>query len=266
MSFKITYSATQADAQKIDEAYDQAVVNVKKILGKEFKAVIGFKELATASEGFCENTNPSDTRILLSKHAKTPLKDFDKIMQLSASAQKSWEQMGWKKRVEILHKVANVIRERRWEFSAIMSMEVGKNRMEAIGEVEESADLLDYYAGQVEKAEGFEVKMGSLSPGEQAKSILKPYGVFAVIAPFNFPFALTAGMAAGALAAGNSVVMKVASTTPWTAQNIFEAFRDGGMPEGVLQLVQGNGSEVGNILTKHPLTKGVVSPVVTMWA
>lgn len=69
MSFKITYSAKSADAQKIDEAYDKAVASVKKILGKEFKAVLGFKELAIERSGFADNTNPADTRIIVSKHA-----------------------------------------------------------------------------------------------------------------------------------------------------------------------------------------------------
>ncbi|MEK6625027.1 MAG: aldehyde dehydrogenase family protein [Bdellovibrionota bacterium] len=256
MAFKITYSAVSADAVEIDKNFDAAVIKTKDILGKEYPATFGYKEISP--EGYLENFNPADTRVLLSKHGKTPMGKFDEIMQLSHKAQKSWGMTSWQERAKILNKVANKIRDNRWEYSARMVLEVGKNRMEALGEVEESADLIDYYAGQLEKAEGFVQKMGQLSPGENALSVLKPYGVFAVIAPFNFPMALSAGMSAGALAAGNSVVMKIASTTPWTAQCLYEAYRDGGVPEGVLQLVQGSGSVIGDALANHPLTKGVV--------
>jgi 1-pyrroline-5-carboxylate dehydrogenase len=110
----------------------------------------------------------------------------------------------------------------------------------------------------MEKAEGFVQKMGALSPGEDATSILKPYGVFAAIEPFNFPMALAAGAIAAAMVAGNTVVMKIASTTPWTAQNLYESFRDAGLPEGVLQLIQGSGSKIGKALSEHKLTKGIV--------
>ena len=161
----------------------------------------------------------------------------------------------WQERAN-LNKVANKIHDNHKFIAWCLSWKIAWRARE----VEESADLIDYYAGQLEKAEGFVQKMGQLSPGENALSVLKPYGVFAVIAPFNFPMALSAGMSAGALAAGNSVVMKIASTTPWTAQCLYEAYRDGGVPEGVLQLVQGSGSVIGDALANHPLTKGVVFP------
>ena len=95
-----------------------------------------------------------------------------------------------------------------------MGYEAGKNRLECVGDVEESADLIEYYCDQIEQHDGFETTLGTLGPNEENSSVLRPYGVWAVISPFNFPLALAAGPAGGALVAGNTVVFKPASATP----------------------------------------------------
>ena len=95
-----------------------------------------------------------------------------------------------------------------------MGYEAGKNRLECVGDVEESADLIEYYCNQIEQHHGFETTLGTLGPDEENSSVLRPYGVWAVISPFNFPLALAAGPAGGALVAGNTVVFKPASATP----------------------------------------------------
>lgn len=255
MSFKITYSVTAENMLEIDKSFDQQVTKIRETGLKKFPAYLGNSSIE--SSGIIQNINPSNCKSVLSEHGKLPLDKLQDVMNLADKTQKTWFKTSWKERVRLVKIAAEKIRERRFEFSAIMTLEVGKNRLEALGEVEESADLLDYYASQMEKADGFVHQMGSLSPGENAISVLKPYGVFAVIEPFNFPMALTAGAIAGAIVAGNTVVFKTASTTPWTAQNLFEAFRDSGMPEGVVQLVQGSGRELGKHLVEHPLTKGI---------
>lgn len=255
MTFKITYSVTAEAMVEIDKGFDEAVLKIKSDGLKTFPAYLGNSDIEP--DGYIDNINPSNTDNLLSKHGKLPVKKIDEVMQLADRAQKMWSQVSWQERVKLVKIAAEKIRERKFEFSAVMSLEVGKNRLEALGEVEESADLLDYYASQMEKSDGFIHKMGALSPGENAISVLKPYGVFAVIEPFNFPMALTAGAIAGAIVAGNTVVFKTASATPWTAQNLFEAFKSAGFPTGVVQLVQGAGRELGKILVEHPLTKGI---------
>ena len=105
-----------------------------------------------------------------------------------------------------------------------MGYEAGKNRLECVGDVEEGADLIAYYCDQIEQHNGFVEKMGTLGPGEENVSVLRPYGVWAVISPFNFPLALAAGPAGGALVAGNTVVFKPASDTPLLGA---QAYRDG---------------------------------------
>ena len=120
-----------------------------------------------------------------------------------------------------------------------MSLEVGKSRLEAMGDAEESADLIDYYCQQVEDADGFVRPMGRITPIERNTDVLRPYGVFACIAPFNFPLALSAGMSSAALVAGNAVVYKPAEDTPWTGLRLYEVYRDAGLPAGRVQLLIG---------------------------
>jgi 1-pyrroline-5-carboxylate dehydrogenase len=153
---------------------------------------------------------------------------------------------------------ADLISERQFDYAALMSFEVGKNRLEALGDVEETADLLRYYADQMERHDGFVQPMGSLSPAEHTRSILKPHGVWAVISPFNFPMALAGGPAAGALIAGNTVVMKPSSDAPLLGYTFVEVLREVGVPAGVVNLVTGPGETVGAELEENPGIDGMV--------
>ena len=140
-----------------------------------------------------------------------------------------------------------------------MSLEVGKSRLEAMGDAEESADLIDYYCAQVEEADGFVRPMGRITPIERNTDVLRPYGVFACIAPFNFPLALSAGMSSAALAAGNAVVYKPAEDTPWTGLKLYEIYRDAGLPAGVFNLLHRATATTSAIaLWQHPGVDGVV--------
>src|SRR6202040_479487 len=107
----------------------------------------------------------------------------------ATAAYPAWRARGWRDRVVLMKKVAGVIRARRWELAALMGYEAGKNRLECVGDVAESADLIEYYADQVAEHHGFETTLGVLGPGEENLSVLRPYGVWAVISPFNFPLA-----------------------------------------------------------------------------
>src|SRR5213075_2031069 len=155
-----------------------------------------------------------------------------------------------RQRVALLRKAADLMTQRQFEFAALLSLEVGKNRFEAIAEVSEAIDLILYYCDQMEEHEGYELPMAGTG-AEQTRSVLKPYGVYAVVAPFNFPLALATGMAAGALVAGNTVVFKPASDTPFSGICLHEALRDGGLPPGVFNFITGPGHTAGNELTSH---------------
>src|SRR5437899_11436648 len=122
--------------------------------------------------------------------------------------------MDWRKRVAIIRNVADVMSKRQFYLAALITYEVGKNRTEAIAEVNEAVDMFRYYADQMVKNEGYIVPMETVAPGEKSKSVLRPYGAWAVISPFNLPIAVAAGMITGSLIIGNSVVYKLTSKTP----------------------------------------------------
>ncbi len=156
----------------------------------------------------------------------------------------------------LLRRAADLISERSNELAALMAMEVGKNRLEALGDVEESADLIRYYCQQLEDNDGFARKMGQLSANEHTRSVLKPYGVWAVISPFNFPMALAAGPAGGALVAGNTVVLKPSPQGSFTGYKLYECLRDAGLPAGVFHFLPG-GDEVGKLVVAHEDVDGI---------
>jgi 1-pyrroline-5-carboxylate dehydrogenase len=141
-----------------------------------------------------------------------------------------------------------------------MALEVGKNRMEALGDVAETADLIRYSCYQMEKNEGYTVPMG-VDPLVGFKvtntSLLRPYGVWLVISPFNFPTALTGGPTGAALVTGNTVVIKPATDTPWIVRMLAECFRDAGLPDGVVNFVTGPGRTLGQALIDSPEVDGV---------
>ena len=185
-------------------------------------------------------------------------KDARDAIAAAQAAYPAWRDLGWRKRMEIMRRAADLISERQFDYAALMSFEVGKNRLEALGDVEETADLLRYYSDGMEQANGFVQPMGSLSPAEHTRSVLKPHGVWAVISPFNFPMALAGGPAAGALIAGNTVVLKPSSDAPLMAYKFCEALRDAGLPDGVFNLVTGPGETVGAELEENPGIDGMV--------
>src|SRR2546422_9576930 len=139
-----------------------------------------------------------------------------------------------------------------------MSFENGKNRYEAMADVDEAADLMRWYAAEMLRNQGYERAMGQFLPGETTRSILKPYGVWAVVAPFNFPLAVGAGMSAGALITGNTVVFKPASDTPFMGLRLAEVLRHAGLPPGVFNYITGPGATVGQELVDNPDVDGFV--------
>jgi 1-pyrroline-5-carboxylate dehydrogenase len=179
--------------------------------------------------------------------------------QLAVAAAKAaypaWAATPWQERVAMLRRVAQTIRDRNFELSAVMVLEVGKSRLEALGEVEETADLLDYYANAMEKNRGYVNELGKINPDDPKESnfsVLKPFGVWVVISPFNFPMALSGAPIAAALVTGNTVVFKGASTTLYTGWLTAQLFADAGLPPGIFNYVSGPGRTVGQELQDNP--------------
>ncbi len=255
MAFKITYSMLSADMDQVHKEFDGALAKVRSSLGNEFPSWVGGKALTSGR--LLEDSNPANTKEIIARFHKISTAELDQAFTHAKKAQVAWGATPWKQRVHLLNKAADLISERRSEIASIMSLEVGKNRLEALGDVEEAADLFRYYGKSWEESDGFVRPLARLSPNENTSTQLRPFGVFVVISPFNFPLALAAGMSGGALLAGNCVILKPSQDAPWCAQKLYEVLRDAGLPDGVFQLVYGTGSELGDALITHPSCDGI---------
>jgi 1-pyrroline-5-carboxylate dehydrogenase len=207
-----------------------------------------------------EDHSPTNTDRVLGVFQKGTPQDVQDAIAAARAAFPSWGRTKWQDRVALLRKAADLIDERVFEFGAVMSLEVGKNRMEALGDAAEMAELIRYACFQMEKNDGFRVEMEKdplVGYSASNYSVLKPYGVWGVISPFNFPAALTGGPAGASLVAGNTIVIKPATYTPWTARLLAECFRDAGIPDGVYNYITGPGGTVGQTLIESDELDGI---------
>lgn len=256
--FRLTYATMFDPPEELHSGYEAAVAQVKTELGKDYGMWIGGKEVYSKEKS--ENRSPIDTNLLLGTFQRATAEETHRALEAAKAASRDWGRRPWQERIALVRKAAELIDERIYRFAAVLSLEAGKTRMEALADVAEAADLMRYASDQMEANDGFVVKMG-VDPlsGYKATNIskLKPYGVWVVISPFNFPAALTAGPIGAALVAGNTVVYKPAEDTSWTSRLLAEAFRDAGFPDGVVNYVTGRGSVMGQALIDDPLTDGV---------
>ena len=257
-TFKLTYATMFNPPEELHTRFEKVLAEVKGNLGREHGMIINGEE-RIAEEKF-EDHSPVNTDMVLGVFQKGTASDAGEAIAAARKAFPLWSNMKWQDRVSLVRKAADLIDQRTFEIGAVMALEVGKNRMEALGDVAETADLIRYSCYQMEKNEGYYVEMGS-DPlvGYTAKniSVLRPYGVWLVISPFNFPAALTGGPSGAALVAGNTIVMKPATDTPWVVRLLAECFRDAGLPDGVFNYVTGPGSTLGQALIDNPDVDGV---------
>ena len=164
--------------------------------GKEVPSIIAGKEIRSGK--FNTKKNPANLEETVARYHTVGEVELQTAYEASKKAQVQWGATPWVERIRITRKAADIIRDRKFRIAGLMTLEVGKNRMESLGDAEESADLLSYYAQQLEDHQGYIQPLGKLSPNEKTQDVLRPYGVFAVLAPFNFPMALGAGMASAA--------------------------------------------------------------------
>jgi 1-pyrroline-5-carboxylate dehydrogenase len=254
---KITYTSASGDLEEFHHRFDIALGRIRAASGAHHPFYIDGQPIATGGEPLVDRS-PIDTGVVLARFAAGTPAHVDAAVRAARKSQPEWAHRPWADRVAILRRAAAIIRERKYELAALMSLEVGKSRLESMGDAEESADLIDYYCQQVDDADGFVRPMARITPVERNTDVLRPYGVFACIAPFNFPLALSAGMSSAALVAGNAVVYKPAEDTPWTGLKLYEIYRDAGLPPGVFNFLVGRREEIGDPLWQHPGIDGVV--------
>jgi len=256
--FRLTYATMFNPPEELHTNYEEEVSKIRANVGQEFGMIIDGKDVFS-DEKF-ENRSPIDTNMVLGIFQKGDASHADSAIAAARRAAKTWNRTPWQERIALVRKAAELIDDRIYEFGAVTSLEVGKNRMEALADVAEAADLMRYACDQMEKNNGFVIKMGEdplVGYTSTNYSILKPYGVWLVISPFNFPAALTGGPVGAALVAGNTVVMKPATDTPWTVRLLAECFRDAGFPDGVVNYVTGPGSTLGQALIESEEVDGI---------
>ena len=251
---RVTYSNTGEDFSGFHAHLDEIIPETeRRLLGKSRPAFIGGHD---RSEGeVVAASSPIDRDILLGEFPQADASLVDEAVQAARAAYPAWRDMGWQRRVAILRAGADVLEERKWDLTVACLIEVGKSRLEAAGEVEEAIDLIRHYCDEMERTDGFREERPGASSAEKCSVVLRPYGVFGVIVPFNFPVALSLGMMSAALVAGNTVVFKPSDAAGLTGRLVVEALVEGGLPEGVLNLVFG-GSETGEALVGHPDVDG----------
>ena len=174
MSQKITYTTTNVDMSAFHASFDEGLAKVKAEQGAVHPLYIG-GEPVLVDDNLIIDTTPIDQTVIGSFQAAKP-EQIDHAIAVAKIAQKAWRKVEWTERVAILRKAAELIRERKYFLSALMSYEVGKNRLEAIGDTEESADLIDYYCDQMVEHTGYIKKMNSITEVETNTDVLRPYG------------------------------------------------------------------------------------------
>jgi len=251
--FRVTYATLSADNESLHTAYEEGVRVAQSWLGQTLATYVSGQP-RTSGATF-DVVSPADQAVLCHVHEATPA-DLEDAVAAASSAAPGWADRPWQERIALLRAAADLISDRSNELAALMSMEVGKNRLEALGDVEETADLIRYYCTQIERNDGFAKMMDRLSPHESTMSVLRPFGVWGVISPFNFPMALAGGPVGGALAAGNTVVLKPSMQGSFSAMKLYECLRDAGVPADVLHLLPGS-DDVGKALVGHPGIAGL---------
>ena len=247
--FKLTYATMFSPPEELHTRFDAELAKLKAGLGKEYAMIINNEDVFADDK--YEDRSPVNSDWVLAIIQKGNAQHARQALEAAHKAFPGWSHTSWQERVRLLRKAADLIDHRMFEMGPAMALEVGKNRMESLGDIAETADLIRYSCDQMEANKGYIVEMGK-DPLAGYKvsniSVLRPYGVWLVISPFNFPFALTGGPAGAALVAGNTIVIKPASDTAWIVRLLAECFRDAGLPEGVCNFVSGPGSTIGKAL------------------
>ncbi|WP_310467398.1 aldehyde dehydrogenase family protein [Sphingomonas sp.] len=257
MTFRLTYATMFNPPESMHERFEAALANVRANLGRRHGLFIDGAD-RDASD-YAERVSPIDHDFHLGEFALANHADVDAAYAAASAAFPAWRATPATERARLVRRVGDLMEERVYDIAAALTLEVGKNRMEALGEAQETVDFFHHYADEFAAADGFDRPLPD-DPldgvASHNRSTMRPYGVWAVIAPFNFPLALAGGPVAAALVTGNTVVCKGASDTPWAVRLLADCVRDAGLPPGVFNFLSGSGAEVGAAMVAHPLTAG----------
>ena len=228
--------------EDIARAMRQALERVSDQLGRRIR-----------TEGKIRSLNPTNPSQVVGVHQKADAGHAEVAMQAALTAYEGWRVAPMEERVSLLLRTSELLRERKLDFCAWLTYEVGKNWGEADADVGETIDFLEFYAREALRLAA--AKTPIQYPGERNELLYIPLGVGAVIPPWNFPLAIMAGMTAAAVVTGNTVILKPSSDSPTIAARFFDLLEEAGMPPGVVNFCPGSGATFGNAIVEHPKTR-----------
>ncbi len=228
-----------------------ALASVKARFGERYPLIVGGRRIETEKQIL--SRNPAHKSEIVGSVSSASAAQASEAIEIAAATFESWKRESFERRADVLFRAAALMRERRYEFDALLVYEVGKNWGEAEGETTEAIDFLEYYAREA-------LRYGGEHPivpfeGERNELRYIPLGVGAVIPPWNFALAILVGMTSAALVTGNTVVLKPSSDSPVIAARVVELFEEAGLPAGALNFIPGSGSVIGDLVVGHPKTR-----------
>lgn len=251
---RVTYSNIGADFSALHDFLDARLPAYRgSMLGRAWPNVVAGRQDVSgrAYEVFC----PFDRELLVARLVAADKKAVRNAIASAKAAFPAWAALDWRERVTMMRQWAAEIDRRKYDLALAALYEVGKSRLEAVGEAEEAVDLVLWYCDEMERNEGFRKQMRRALQQEETVCRLRPYGVFAVIAPFNFPVALPCNMLGACLIAGNTAIFKPAPQTGLSAALLAEAAEAAGLPDGVLNMLCGE--EAGRLLAEEEDVDGI---------
>lgn len=232
-------------------AMEREIQAVEAAFGREYPVIVDGKEVSSGK--VIQSLNPSQPSQVVGVVSAATKELADQAIRVANRAFAEWSATTPEARASVLLRAANIMRKKRLFLDALMVLEAGKSWLEADADVAEAIDFCEFYAREA-------LRYGGPQPvtpldGEATELFYIPLGVVVVIPPWNFPLAITNGMTSAALVSGNTVVLKPASYTPVLAYELYKVYEEAGVPPGVLNFLPGSGSEIGDFLVKHPLTR-----------
>jgi 1-pyrroline-5-carboxylate dehydrogenase len=238
-----------ADRASLEAALERA----RRAFGRHYPLVVDGQRVETEKK--IESRNPARPSEVLGTAGSASLDQAKAAIEAAARSFESWRRVSWGERANYLFNAAGLIRGRRDDFNALLVLEVGKSWVEADADTAEAIDFLEFYAREA-------LRYANPPPlvsiaGEENRLEYVPLGVGVVIPPWNFPFAIMAGMTAAAIVSGNTVVLKPSSDSPVVAAQFVDLLHETGLPAGVINFVPGSGRAIGDALVANPKTRFV---------
>jgi 1-pyrroline-5-carboxylate dehydrogenase len=230
------------------EAFERALGATEERSGREYPLRIGGEAVTTGE--WIPSHNPAHPKQVVGRVARAGRAEAARALAVAEAAFQTWSRTDPAERARVLFKTAAVMRRRKHELSAAMVLEAGKPWPEADADTAEAIDFCEFYGREMLRLA--ERQPLTAYPNTENELVYLPLGVGLVVPPWNFPLAILCGMTAGAIVAGNTVLLKPASLTPVIGALLAQTLEDAGLPPGVVNFLPGPGGEVGEYLTNHP--------------